>query len=136
MEKLGWRPLSYPSADPHFDRHTNYCEDDMINIVRLRITLLMVMVLTLIWDRSVGMEGSSRDDYSKHYSILVVLLIIMILTIVIITYQLLFIFSLCLTLCWLLGYAWLFIRCKHLLTSARCGCCYRNCCAELLPELP
>ena len=53
--KVGWRPLSYPSADPHFDRHTNYCEDDMINIVRLRITLLMVMVLTLIWDRSVGM---------------------------------------------------------------------------------
>ena len=26
--KVGWRPLSYPSADPHFDRHTNYCEDD------------------------------------------------------------------------------------------------------------
>ena len=26
MEKLGWRP--YPSADRHFDRHTNYCEDD------------------------------------------------------------------------------------------------------------
>ena len=28
--------------------------------------------------------------------------------------QLLFIFSLCLTLCWLLAYAWLFIRCQYL----------------------